>query len=106
MEADPSCTIEKRLYIELEFVQNLANAAYLHNLATKGYLEQDSFIAFLKYLRYWKDPKYIGMLVFPQCLSFLDALIDNRAFRRELSLPQFMNYIHQQQGAHWLHRDI
>lgn len=88
----------KRLLIELEFVQNLSNPKYLNYLAQNGYLQQDSFINFLKYLLYWKDPKYTKLLVFPQCLSFLEALIYSPSFRRELLIPQFVDYIHQQQG--------
>jgi mediator of RNA polymerase II transcription subunit 31 len=93
---------DKRFLIELEFVQNLANAKYLNYLAQSGYFEQESFINFLKYLQYWKKPEYIKNLLFPQCLAFLDALVENPAFRRELALPQFMDFVHQQQGSHWM----
>mmetsp|Transcript_30971 Transcript_30971/g.52354 ORF Transcript_30971/g.52354 Transcript_30971/m.52354 type:complete len:118 (+) Transcript_30971:46-399(+) len=94
---------KERFYIELEFVQNLANVKYLNYLAQNGYLEQESFLNFLKYLRYWKETQYIKHIAFPQCLVFLDAIIDNPTFRRELSLPQFMEFMHQQQGAHWMY---
>ena len=97
---------EERFNIELEFVQNLANPKYLNHLAQNGYFEQESFIAFLKYLRYWKEPEYIVYLIFPQCLAFLDALIENPAFRRELALPRFIEFVHLQQGTHWMYRDI
>ena len=97
---------EDRFYIELEFVQNLSNPKYLNHLAQSGYFEQEGFINFLKYLRYWKNPEYIKHLIFPQCLAFLDALIENPSFRRELALPQFVEFVHQQQGCHWMYRDI
>lgn len=100
----PECC--DRFAIELEFVQNLANPKYLCYLAQQGLFEQYSFINFLKYLRYWKQPNYIRYLLFPQCLPFLDALIDSAEFRREISLPSFVEYVHQQQGSHWIHRDI
>lgn len=96
---------EERYLIELEFVQNLANPKYLNYLAQNGYFQQVEFIDYLKYLRYWKEPQYLKKLLFPQCLSFLDALIDNPQFCRELALPQFMEYVHAQQGAQWMSKD-
>jgi mediator of RNA polymerase II transcription subunit 31 len=95
-------SLDNRFLIELEFVQNLANAKYLNYLSQSGYFEQESFIQFLKYLQYWKESPYIKHLLFPQCLAFLDALVENPAFRRELALPQFMDFVHQQQGSHWM----
>ena len=97
---------EERFYIELEFVQNLSNPKYLNYLAQNGYFDQETFMNYLKYLRYWKKPEYITHLIFPQCLAFLDNLIDNAGFRRELALPQFIEFAHQQQGTHWMYRDI
>lgn len=97
---------DDRFIIELEFVQNLANPKYLNYLAQGGYFEQPSFLNFLSYLRYWKTEPYISHIIFPQCLAFLDALIDNPSFRRELCLPQFGDFVHHQQGMHWMHRDI
>lgn len=44
-------------------------------------------------------------LVFPQCLAFLDEVISNEKFRRELSTPAFAEYVHRQQGLHWVLRD-
>lgn len=63
-----------RLQMEFEFVQNLANPAYLHFLAQNRYFQDEKFLNFLKYLEYWKRPEYLKHLVFPQCLAFLDAL--------------------------------
>ena len=56
---------------------------------------------YLKYLRYWKQPEYSRHLVFPQCLRFLDALIDDDNFRREISFGPYVEFCHQQQGLHW-----
>ena len=96
---------DEKFSIELEFVQNLANPKYLNYLAQNGYFQQEEFISFLKYLRYWKQPQYLKKLLFPQCLDFLDALIDNPQFCRELALPQFMEYVHAQQGAQWMSKE-
>ena len=101
MEVVRSIPDEKRLLAELEFVQNLANAKYLLYLAQNRFLEDEKFLVFLQYLRYWKQPEYSKLLIFPQCLAFLDQLIDNELFRKELSMPQFVDFVHQQQGSHW-----
>jgi len=92
----------ERLQVEFEFVQNLANPTYLHFLAQNKYFENENFINFLTYLQYWKRPEYCKFLVFPQCLSFLDALINNSDFREKLAHQNFRNFVHQQQAAHWL----
>ncbi|KAL3789995.1 hypothetical protein ACHAWO_002049 [Cyclotella atomus] len=64
-----------RFDLELEFIQSLASPAYLHYLATTGILYQSSFLDFLRYLRYWKQPEYAKYLVYPNCLYFLDLLV-------------------------------
>lgn len=92
----------ERFLIEMEFVQNLSNPKYLNHLAQNGYLRQKEFIEFLKYLRYWKEPQYLQHLLFPQCLAFLDALIDNPLFCREIAMPQFVEFVHAQQGTQWM----
>jgi len=101
-QSAPASVIENRLMIEMEFVQNLANPKYLNFLAQRGYFEQDSFLQFLAYLQYWKEPEYSQHLTFPQCLAFLDAILNDKNFRREAALPQFVEYIHRQQGAKWM----
>ena len=72
-------TVDNRLSIsythQLEFVQSLASPAYLHYLATSGILYQSSFLDFLRYLRYWKQPQYAKYLLYPHCLYFLDLLV-------------------------------
>lgn len=92
----------ERLVLELEFVQNLCNAKYLHYLAQNRFLQDEKFLIFLRYLRYWKEPQYMRRLAFPQCLAFLDALIDDESFRKELTVAPFADFVHQQQGSHWL----
>lgn len=99
---DIEIPIESRFLIELEFIQNLANPNYLHFLAQRRFFEDEAFLNFLKYLQYWKQPEYMRFLVFPQCLAFLDALLNNPKFRKELSVPAFAEYVHKQQGLHWM----
>jgi mediator of RNA polymerase II transcription subunit 31 len=93
---------EEQFYIDLEFIQNLCNARYLHYLAQNGYFQQEEFLKYLQYLTYWKDPQYMKYLLFPQCLAFLDAILENTQFRNELTISEFINYIHMQQGLHWV----
>lgn len=93
---------EERLKIDLEFVQNLANARYLNFLAKNKYFDQPEFINYLKYLQYWNEPRYKRLLLFPQCLEFLNAIIHNEHFRKEVNFPQFIAFVHQQQGAIWM----
>jgi mediator of RNA polymerase II transcription subunit 31 len=94
-----------RFLIELEFIQNLSNPKYLNYLAQNGYLQQPEFLEFLKYLTYWKQPEYLKLLLFPQCLVFLENLIKNPTFCRELAIPQFVEYVHAQQGSHWIAKE-
>lgn len=96
---------EKRILIELEFVQNLSNVKYLHYLALNKYFDDPAFMRFLEYLQYWKEPQYSKYLLFPQSLAFLDALVYNTTFRRELVFPQFVDFVHRQQGLHWQYSD-
>jgi mediator of RNA polymerase II transcription subunit 31 len=95
---------ENRFELELEFVQCLASPAYLHHLATIGIFGESSFIEFLEYLQYWKQPEYVRLLQYPHCLFFLDLLINNPVFRRELANVSFRNFIHEQQFYSWQHR--
>lgn len=64
-----------RFELELEFVQSLGSPAYLHYLATSGLLYQSTFLDFLRYLRYWKQPAFAKYLSYPHCLYFLDLLV-------------------------------
>jgi mediator of RNA polymerase II transcription subunit 31 len=89
----------ERFLIELELVQNLSNAKYLSYLAQNKYFQDPSFMEYLRYLRYFKEPEYLRHLIFPACLPFLDALIDNPRFRQELLSPVFIEHIHAQQGC-------
>lgn len=90
------------LRADLEFVQNLCNGSYLQFLAQNKYFEEVTFMNYLSYLRYWNEPEYKQMLIFPQCLEILDNLLTNDAFRKELLIPQFIEYFHQQQGSFWM----
>jgi len=95
---------ENRFELELEFIQCLASPAYLHHLATIGVLADRDFLDFLEYLQYWKQPEYVKYLNYPHCLYFLDLLLNNPIFRRELANVSFRNFVHEQQFYSWQHR--
>jgi mediator of RNA polymerase II transcription subunit 31 len=102
---------DNRFALELEFVQSLASPAYLHYLATitnndgQSLLLDRSFRQFLIYLqKTWKEPEYSCYITFPHCFFFLDLLISNDAFCRELAQVSFRNFCHQQQFFAWQNR--
>jgi len=85
-------------------VQSLASPAYLHFLATnttaegRSLLLDHKFKAFLRYLQTtWSQPQYSRFIRYPHSLYFLDLLIKNDAFCRELAQVNFRNFCHQQQ---------
>lgn len=46
----------------LQFVQMLANPRYLNHLATQKLFDNEEFVAYLQYLQYFRQPKYIRYL--------------------------------------------
>lgn len=112
-----------RFQIELEFVQCLGNPNYLNCkrpnlknnwrhltsfvfvlavLAQRGYFKDSTFVNYLKYLLYWKEPEYAKYLKYPMCLYFLD-LLQYEHFRRELVNAQCTKFIDDQQILLWQH---
>lgn len=91
-----------RFQLELEFVQCLANPNYLNFLAQRGYLKDEAFVNYLKYLLYWKEPHYAKFLKYPMCLYFLD-LLQYEHFRREIVNSQCAKFIDDQQVLLWQH---
>ena len=94
-------------------VQSLASPAYLHFLATSTTSDGQSlllcpkFKEFLKYLyRTWREPEYSIYLNYPHSLYFLELLINNESFCRELAQVSFRNFCHQQQFFTWQHRFV
>ncbi len=56
---------------------------YIIDLVAKKYFEEEAFLSYLQYLRYWKEPEYLRLLKVPQCLDTLDMLLDPNV-RKEL----------------------
>ncbi|KAK6713955.1 suppressor of hpr1 [Fusarium graminearum] len=76
-----------RFEIELEFVQSLANPAYLNHLASQKLLSQPAFVAYLAYLRYWSKPPYLKYLTYPgPTLRHLE-LLQQETFRQQIISP-------------------
>nr|CAH7728733.1 unnamed protein product [Callosobruchus chinensis] len=71
-------------------------------LAQRGYFKDSTFINYLKYLLYWKEPDYAKFLKYPMCLYFLD-LLQYEHFRRELVNAQCTKFIDDQQILLWQH---
>ena len=90
----------KRFQIELEFVQSLANPSYLNFLAQRGYFRQQTFLNYLKYLMYWKEPDYVKYIMYPQCLSLLE-LLQHEQFLKEIVNAQCSKFIDEQLLLIW-----
>jgi len=89
-----------RFLLELEFVQCLANPTYIHYLAQNRYFEDEAFIGYLKYLKYWQRPEYIKYIIYPHCLFFLE-LLQNANFRNAMAHPANKELAHRQQYFFW-----
>ncbi|EJU04398.1 SOH1-domain-containing protein [Dacryopinax primogenitus] len=89
-----------RFEIELEFVQALASPFYLETLAQRGYFQQEEFVEYLKYLRYWRKRDYARFLAYPQALHHLELLQED-SFRKALSNHNVIVALDNQQYQHW-----
>ncbi|XEV04024.1 hypothetical protein FSHL1_009311 [Fusarium sambucinum] len=96
-----------RFEIELEFVQSLANPAYLNHLASQKLLNQPAFIAYLAYLRYWSKPPYLKYLTYPgPTLRHLE-LLQQETFRQQIISPDVVRALMEEgmkASVDW-HRD-
>ena len=92
---------EKRFRVELEFLQCLASPLYLEYLAQHNYLDNEPFLAFLRYLTYWKRPEYRRFIEYPDCIRFLDLLLDSKKFRDDIRGQGCRDWVHQHQFERW-----
>lgn len=88
---------------ELEFVQLLCNPEYLRWLVRQGYFESEEFRGYLRYLEYWRSPKYSRFLAYPQCLAVLEHLNGENG-RDVVSDESFLLALGEQQYFVWLNR--
>mmetsp|Transcript_4350 Transcript_4350/g.6621 ORF Transcript_4350/g.6621 Transcript_4350/m.6621 type:complete len:172 (+) Transcript_4350:134-649(+) len=95
---------ELRFKVEFEFVQMLASPSYLHYLAIHEYFDEDHFLEYLDYLRYWNRTEYKVLLEYPECLHFLDKLVTDPKFRTRLKHPLTSDQLHHEQFYRWRNR--
>ncbi|KAJ2783066.1 suppressor of hpr1 [Coemansia javaensis] len=96
-EARPA---SERFEVELEFVQCLANPAYINSIAQLGYFDKPEFVSYLRYLKYWQRPEYARFVVYPHALGFLD-LLQSKQFRDEMKKADEAMRVHELQYHHW-----
>ncbi|VDM75444.1 unnamed protein product [Strongylus vulgaris] len=121
-QLEPPEEQRRRFEIECEFVQALANPHYVNLyiggiaygfeisvalisisvLAQRGFLKEQHFINYLKYLLYWKQPEYARALKYPQCLHLLECL-QCPNFREALTSGANAKFIEDQQVLQWLY---
>ncbi|EEB09442.1 mediator complex subunit Med31 [Schizosaccharomyces japonicus yFS275] len=111
MEALPGTTLlgykipdeKTRFEIELEFVQMLSNPWYLNYLAQHKFFEDETFLAYLEYLDYWREPEYTKFLIYPSCLYML-SLLKNPRFREDISRADLSKQLNDELYFDWLHK--
>lgn len=86
----------KRFTLELEFVQMLANPAYVQWLAQEGYFASPSFHRYLEYLLHWRHPDRARFLLYPSALTVLELLVTDPEFRAAAGGPGFLPYVNAQ----------
>ncbi|KAJ3090461.1 hypothetical protein HK102_003678 [Quaeritorhiza haematococci] len=89
-----------RFQIELEFVQCLANPQYLQFLAQQQYFNDEAFVNYLKYLKYWQRPEYAKFIIYPYCLELLE-LLQHPSFREAVASAETALFIHHKEFYHW-----
>ena len=62
-----------------QFVQSLSNPYYLHHLCVQKYFEDDAFVEWCKYLKYFSQPEYLPFLSYVSqsrvCIVALSLLL-------------------------------
>ncbi|KAK9916131.1 hypothetical protein WJX75_008989 [Coccomyxa subellipsoidea] len=91
----------QRFELELEFINSLANPQYVQWIA-QTYGHDDSFIKYLQYLLYWKQPHYAKCIIYPHSLHFL-GLLQSKEFRTAIALAPVRELVENQQFFMWQH---
>ncbi|EPY49935.1 mediator complex subunit Med31 [Schizosaccharomyces cryophilus OY26] len=92
---------KSRFEIELEFVQMLSNPWYLNFLAQHKYFEDETFLQYLEYLEYWREPDYVKFIIYPTCLHML-TLLKNPQFRIDISRADLSKQVNDEMYYEWL----
>lgn len=72
-------------------------------LAENGFLKDEEFLEYLRYLQYWAGPSYAKFIRYPHCLQMLRILLESPQFRHEVGQMGFVKYVYDQQMYHWKH---
>lgn len=88
--------------IKLKSILFLLSISISTVIAQRGYFKDQTFINYLKYLTYWKEPEYARYIKYPMCLYFLD-LLQYEHFRREIVNSQCVKFIDDQAILLWQH---
>ena len=51
-----------RLQYDFDFVQGLVTPEYIKYLNRRGYLKDEAFLNYLRYLEYWRKPEFFKLL--------------------------------------------
>jgi mediator of RNA polymerase II transcription subunit 31 len=72
-----------------QFVQSLSNPYYLHHLCIQKYFDDDAFVEWCKYLKYFSEPEYLPYLsyVWLLVLSLRKSLYVHRESNRLSRYP-------------------
>ncbi|EIE25955.1 SOH1-domain-containing protein [Coccomyxa subellipsoidea C-169] len=91
----------RRFELELEFINSLANPQYVQWIA-QTYGNDTSFLEYLQYLLYWKQPQFAKYIIYPHSLHFL-GLLQSPEFRTAVALAPVRELIENQQFFMWQH---
>lgn len=81
-------------------MQSLCNVQYLSYLAQMNFLEDESFINYLKYLQYWQLPEYAKNIVYPDSLHIL-TLLQSPHFRQAIKNQELAGQLMHDMVERW-----
>ncbi len=66
--------LKVRIEEDIEFLNMLSNPFYIEFLIENEYLEDENFLAYLKYLDYLKDDRMIKFIKYPVAFKLLENI--------------------------------
>ena len=99
-DAEENHQLYKQLVKDMEFVQMLADVAYLRQLHTRGYFYDEKFTEYIRNLSYLFLPQYIKLIRYPEGLwtlrslqkeGFIESTKNPQTFERFLLFCQSRN---------------
>lgn len=88
---------------DLEFIQLLCNPEYIRWLHSEKYFSKEDFKRYIRYLLYFKDPKYYRFLSYPQCIPILEVLTGKDP-EEILSNEEFYTKLGEAEHSMWKYR--